>query len=163
MKLVLVAPDSLHLLGAGYQWTYLDEAEYVVDQAIKAAAARHPIDESNIVLSGFSQGASIALQLGLQHPERFPSVISWAGPWDVSMLPMGFVDKADNADERMNQRVYLLVGTQDRLAHESAEAYRALKEYGVSCELRTLNGLGHAIPRNPLKTELRALRFVMRE
>ena len=76
---------------SGYQWFDLskDDDEYILNEArlaeiilhqyIKEVKTKYNLSTSKIVLSGFSQGCMMALNLGLTSNEKFNCVIGFSG------------------------------------------------------------------------------------
>ena len=76
---ILVAPQSLNPLAGGFDWGVIEHAEYIILQAIERARREHKIDNDRIVLTGFSQGASMSFTVALRHPGLIAGVIPVAG------------------------------------------------------------------------------------
>ena len=76
---------------SGYQWFDLskDDEEYILNEArvaenvlhqfINEVKTKYNLSSSKIVLSGFSQGCMMALNLGLTSTEKFNCVIGFSG------------------------------------------------------------------------------------
>jgi predicted esterase len=144
---ILAAPSAIRPGpgGQGYTWTFRDEAEWWVLRAIERVTAEHEVDPSRLVLAGFSQGAGVALAVGLAHPERFAGILAAAGPFDEEWM---------RPPPDANLKVYLLVGQEDPAVLSSREAEAVLRADGLDVRLRVIPGLGHAFPQRAT-TELR--------
>jgi predicted esterase len=75
--LILLGPDS-----RGRTWDII-LGEYgpdvaFIDQALSYVFGRYAIDPAHVVISGFSDGASYALSLGLMNGDLFPEVIAFS-------------------------------------------------------------------------------------
>ena len=96
-------------------------------------------EPSAILLTGMSDGATYALQLGLKRPDLFPNVAAFSGMLDPSLL-------AEPPSPSNNQHIYWLHGHRDtmfpfELANESVAA---LKTKGLDVVLDEQAGLGHS-------------------
>lgn len=72
-----------------------------VDRALAAAFARCAVDPAHLAISGFSDGASYALSLGITNGDLFPRILAFSP---------GF---AAPADPRGNPRIFVSHGTRD--------------------------------------------------
>ena len=84
---------SLPLPGeGGFRWnqtlTAIEAAEQQVFDSIEAACARFRIAASQVFLAGFQCGGTMALRIGLQHPERFAGIASIGGPFPEGAAPL---------------------------------------------------------------------------
>lgn len=152
---ILVAPSALRPLGDGFNWTFRDEAEWMVLHTLERASREHNIDPGRVVLAGFSQGANVALEVGLRRPEKFAGIVAAGGHWDPEIM------KIPAEGER--PRVQLLIGAHDPWVRTFREAERALTGAGVEARLHVAAGVGHAYPRDADERLERALRFVLGE
>ena len=151
---IVAAPSGLRPGpgGQGFSWTFRDEAEWWVLRAIEKVGELHPVDPEKVILAGFSQGANVALGVGLKHPDRFAGLLPVAGQYDADRMP------APSGDA---PRVYLLMGSRDPRADSFRVAERQLVEAGLEVRLRMVPGVGHSYPRDAT-TELRkALAFLL--
>jgi len=145
------APDPCDLAPFGRQWFSLKDraASQVVaglrDAAprlastIAAAQARWGVGPGDIALVGFSQGAMMALHLGLRQPTAPGAIIALSGALvDAVRLP-----------EEITARppVLLVHGADDEVVNPAslASAERALAAVGVPVLAQLRPGLGHAI------------------
>ena len=78
---MLVAPESGRPSpqGDGYQWAGSQEPEWVILRTIERLEDQHGIDTGRVVLTGYSQGAFVALRFALKYPEKIAGVVSVAG------------------------------------------------------------------------------------
>ncbi|MEZ6242997.1 MAG: alpha/beta hydrolase-fold protein [Phycisphaerales bacterium] len=152
---IIVAPSALRPLGDGFNWTFRDEAEWMVLHTLERAAAEHTIDMDKVVVAGFSQGANMALEVGLKHPEKFAGIIATSGHWQPAIMTI--------PEEGKRPRVQLLIGGDDEWAWTFKEARGALSGAGVESRLEIVPGVGHAYPPNSDERLERALRFVLGE
>lgn len=135
---MLVVPRGQEAVGRGFGWGVVEQAEYLVLQAIERTAAERPVGP--VVLSGFSQGAGVALTLAARHPERFAGVVAVAGFFEERLAPLpelvapGF------------PRFCFLNGERDEAAANNRRAAQLLERSGAATRLRIYPGLGHEFP-----------------
>jgi len=76
----------------GFRWSQtlaaIETAEQQVFDSIDAACARYRIAEEHVFLAGFQCGGTMALRIGLQHPERFGGVASIGGSFPEGAAPL---------------------------------------------------------------------------
>jgi len=151
---ILVAPNAVRVLGGGYQWRFLDESVWLVTHTIASVAEKYAVDERKIMLTGFSQGAYIAMIAGMRQPERYCGLV----------LASGFYNPEDLAMPPLNQenppRVQFLVGSEDPSAQSYRQAIKALKAAGWNARLRVYPGVGHTFPTRRKADLKRTLGFV---
>ena len=166
----------LHVLGRGnnaYRWA----GETDVYEAIDAVKRNYRVDESRIVLRGFSMGGAGAWHLGLHDPSRWSSVEAGAGFTETIRYaklrdPSGVVRKGlhiyDAADYALNAFDVPIVGYGgeiDPQAQASKNILDALVALGVPMKTEGLvtkaqgldflrvvgKGMGHAVDRDSAK------------
>jgi phospholipase/carboxylesterase len=151
---VLAVPQGLRPVGNGFAWGDLEEAEAILDLTMKQVDKWFPVDRDRIVLTGFSQGAFLAMALGTRHQDLFAGVIPIGG---------GYLPEIDAPPEatRGSPRFYFLVGSLDQAAAQTRRAADDYEKAGYDVKLRVAANVGHTFPR-PVKRELgRALEFVL--
>ena len=153
---VLVAPTAPHLTALdGYGWGSTEEGEAIVLGAIDLMTKAHAADPSKIVLTGFSQGGTLAAGVALRHPDLFAGVIPICSVFDpataaVPLKAMPFFP-----------RFAILNGADDAEAENNRTATRLFNRVGVPVRFRLYPGVGHAFPRDR-DLELRSAgRFVL--
>ena len=145
------APDPCDLVPFGRQWFSLQDraASQVVAgvrgaaprlaATIAAAAARWGVGPGDVALVGFSQGAMMALQVGLRRDPPPAAIVAFSG---------ALVDAARLPEEIAARPPVLLVhGAEDEVVNPAslATAERALGAVGVPVLAQLRPGLGHAI------------------
>jgi phospholipase/carboxylesterase len=115
-----------------------DLADYIA-----AAVAEHHLDPSNVILSGFSNGANIAAAVLLLHPGTARGGVLFS-----SMLPV----RPDTLPDLSTTAVFMSAGRVDDMAPaDQAEALAALlTDAGAAVELRW-HDLGHGIDADQLE------------
>ena len=152
---IVAAPSALRPgpQGRGFSWTFRDEAEWWVLRALERIGADHPVDPQKVILAGFSQGANVALAVGLKYPRRFAGLLPIAGHYEAHLMP---------APAAGGPRVYLLMGDEDPFADTFRTAAEALGGAGLEVRLRMVPGLGHDYPRRATEELGEALEFLLR-
>ena len=151
---IVAAPSGLRPGpgGRGFSWTFRDEAEWWVLRALERLAAAHPVDPDRVILAGFSQGANVALEVGLRHSDRFAGLLPLAGRFEADRMPMPAAG---------GPRVYLLTGARDPGVDSFRQAERRLAGAGLDARLRVVRGMGHSYPPSATEELGRALDFLL--
>jgi phospholipase/carboxylesterase len=92
--LILLAPDSRDRTWDIILGEYGPDVAFI-DHALDYVFARYAVDPAHVVISGFSDGASYALSLGLMNGDLFPEVIAFspgfAAPAEINGAPRIYV------------------------------------------------------------------------
>jgi len=152
---ILIAPQAVTPAGRGFNWGVIEQAQYLILNAIEDARSKHNIDPKRIVLTGFSQGGGMSFTVGLRHPEMFAGVIPMAAFYDHGLTPIPAKATSDLP------RFFIMNGALDEEADNNRDAARRLEAIGAPVELRIYEGVGHALPRNRQEEIREALRFVL--
>jgi predicted esterase len=95
------------------------------------------------VLIGFSEGAFIAMQVGLHDP------VTW-NRWLIlaanDQYWWGDTEQVLHENRRRYKRVYLLTGENDEVAENTVRVGDTLKKEQIAVKVRIAPGLGHEIP-----------------
>jgi len=156
---VLVCPQGTMRMGdTAYQWGFdLDEIEKNVMKAIDAAMDGYAIDQDHVVLAGFSQGGWITWNLGLRHPDTFCGLIPVGGLY----RPEG--DGELSAHDVKKLRVFAMVGGDEQkdVIDSNRTVVGRLEKAGAKARLNLYDGVGHDFPKESLKEQVKALKFVL--
>jgi phospholipase/carboxylesterase len=150
---VLAVPQGLNPAGAGFDWGVVEQGSHLVLRAIERARMQAAVDDTRVVLAGFSNGASQAFILGLQQPETFAGIVPIAGFYDERVAPVP-------AGRRL-PRFAILNGEKDRDAANNRLGAAALEAAGGNVLLKIYPGLGHAFPPHHEQELEAALEFVL--
>lgn len=104
---------SINFDGDGGKFNDTDEAiksRDLIYQFIDEIIATYPVDEANISLLGFSQGAILSYALCLTYPEKFRNVIALSGYIDPDMITGNPLEK-----DTSNLRIYASHGSVDQV------------------------------------------------
>jgi phospholipase/carboxylesterase len=138
----------------GHQWFNLEswdkkaltpgveKAAILVTEYIRETSEHAGIDAKNIVLIGFSQGAMLAIHLGLTQPNLCNSVVAFSG--HLIQFPDQVI-----ADP---PRCILIHGEEDDVVPVELmkESHKVLKEKGITVEGYCMDNLGHSISQEGL-------------
>jgi phospholipase/carboxylesterase len=110
----------------------------LLDNFLDEMLAQRRLPDSHLALVGFSQGAMLALRLGLQRPRQMAAVVSFSGALVLDSLSFETASKPP---------VLLIHGEADPIVPfaEMTRAKEKLKARGVPVMALRRPGLGHAI------------------
>jgi phospholipase/carboxylesterase len=157
------APFRFDMAPFGYQWFSLQDFQPntrligvqgvspVVDAFIDSQLRKWRLNESDLVLIGFSQGAMMALHVGLRREEPLAGIIAHSG--------MLVGEELLAAEIRSRPPILLTHGAIDEVLPAQALplAEAALKNAGVDVEAHVMPQLGHGIDENTILLDLRFL------
>lgn len=162
------APFRFDMAPVGYQWFSIQDLETMprVDGAREAAPAlnafidselaRCGLAEDRLILAGFSQGAMMALHVGLRRAKPAAAIISHSG------MLVGAETLA--SEIRVRPPVLLTHGAADDVVPPGSlpAAKAALEAAGVPVQAEMVPGLGHGIDETTIRAALRFLAEVAR-
>lgn len=154
------APFPFDMAPFGYMWfsianlaalTRLDgvrTAAPFLDAFLDRELARHGLSEADLLLVGFSQGAMMALHVGLRRPRSPAGIISHSG--------MVVADAGFATEIRQRPPVLLTHGSADEVLPVAClpAAEAALMAARVPVEAHRIAGLGHGIDEETLRLDL---------
>ena len=147
----------------GYQWFDLtkDDPQYILKEVIKAEEKinrfiseikkEYNLKNSNICLSGFSQGCMMALNVGLTSSEKFSCIVGFSGK---------IIDKEDLEKRiKSDTKTFLIHGDQDAVVPPNSllEAKDFLIRKKIPVETHMIKNCDHHIP---IEASSLALRFI---
>jgi len=137
---------------SGFQWFDLsnDDKQYIIEQFLKAEKVIwkfikevkefYKLNNSQICLSGFSQGCMMSINLGLTADENFNSVIGFSGK---------IIDK-NHLSKRISSSTKMLLfhGDKDEIVSPSylLDAKDFLLRNKIDVEINMINDCDHHIP-----------------
>jgi predicted esterase len=130
------------------------EAQKIINATIDALRAKFHsrVQKRGNVLIGFSEGAFIAMQVGLQDQ------ITW-NRWLILGASDAYwaydVTEALDRDKRKVRRVYLLTGENDGVAQNTVRVGETLKKNKVPVKVKLVAGMGHEVPSDRMITTYR--------
>jgi phospholipase/carboxylesterase len=151
---IFLCPDGYEICSInpnGFQWFDLtkDDPSYIVDQSKKAekiiiqfideVKKEYRLNNSQICLSGFSQGCMISINLGLTGIENYNSIVGFSGK---------IIDKDDLLKRKISStKMLLLHGDIDEVVPPSSllEAKDFLIRNNVEVEINMIKNCDHHI------------------
>ena len=145
------ASESCVVNPAGYQWFDLsnEDPKYILEESKKAedillkfleeVKKKYNLKSSKIILSGFSQGCMMSINLGLISSENYNCIIGFSGK---------IIDKIDLEKRKISSTKMLLIhGELDEIVSPSSllEAKDFLIRNNVAVETRMIKNCGHHI------------------
>jgi phospholipase/carboxylesterase len=144
--------DKCEINPSGYQWFDLtrDEPEYILEQSKKAEIKlkqfieevknEYNLDNSQICLSGFSQGCMMSINLGLTSSENYNCIVGFSGK----------VINSENLIKRKTSstKMLLIHGDKDAVVSPTflLEAKDFLIRNNVEVETKLIKNCEHHIP-----------------
>ncbi len=124
----------------------------VLDAFLDEALAGHGLSDADLALVGFSQGAMLALHVGLRRRRPCAGIIAHSGKL------LG--DDVLSQEIRVRPPVLLTHGGFDEIVPVASlpAARTALSAAGVNVEAHVIPGLGHAIDETTIRLDLAFLR-----
>jgi phospholipase/carboxylesterase len=133
--IIVLAPESRGPTWDVIRGGYGPDVAFI-DQALTKIFQLHPIDPARIAVSGFSDGASYALSLGVMNGELFDHILAFSP---------GFMAPTTTAD---TPKVFVSHGIRDEVLPIDPCSRRivpALQRAGYDVEYREFDG-GHVVP-----------------
>ena len=162
-KTIFICPDgpeTCSINPTGYQWFDLnsEDEEYITKKALEAekilkkfiAEIKNEFDllNSNICLSGFSQGCMMSINVGLSEKEKFAGILGFSGK---------VINKVD-LDRRIFSKpsTLLIHGDQDEIVPpvNLLEAKDFFERNKIGIITKMIKGCGHNIPIEASSTGL---------
>ncbi len=129
--------------------------EPVLGAFLDAELARNRLTPDKLILIGFSQGSSAALNVGLRRAVPPAAIIAFAGN---GLKPDGLSRTGRHPPVLLSQG-----SEDDRVTTEGqAQAARLLKDIGAPVQTRILPGLGHGIDDRCIRLAGEAIRAAVR-
>jgi phospholipase/carboxylesterase len=133
--IVILVPESRGSTWDVIQGGYGPDVAFI-DEALSHVFRMHPIDPTRVAVSGFSDGASYALSLGVINGELFDHILAFSP---------GFMAPTQTED---TPKVFICHGVHDEvlpIAPCSRRIVPALKKAGYDVEYQEFDG-GHVVP-----------------
>ncbi len=120
-------------------------------QALREQFGRRVQTRQNILI-GFSEGAFVAMQVGLHDPNTWSRWLILAAN---DQYWFGDTEAILKEDRRKFRRVYLLTGENDEVAENTEKVGDMLKKAKIPTRVKIVPGLGHEIPADRMVTTYR--------
>ena len=167
---VFLCPDgheTCPINQVGFQWFDLsiDDQKYIITEARKSEKIltkyidqireKYALDNSQIILAGFSQGCMMSINLGLTNNEKYKSVIGFSGK---------IINKID-LQKRITSKTDILLfhGDADEVVPPSSllEAKDFLEGNKIKVEVNMIKNCAHHIPVEALSLALKYIKKIM--
>ncbi len=138
----------------GRMWGGAGDAQRVIDAAVTALREKYKgrVQLRDNVLIGFSEGAFVAMNVGLKDQKRWTR---WLILGASDQYWGGEVEEALETPHRKVHRVYLLTGEQDGVAENTQRVATMLKKLKVPVKVSLVPGMGHEVPSDKMITTYR--------
>ena len=152
---VFLCPNShekCEINPSGFQWFDLskDDEEYVLKKSLEAenmikkfieeVKSKYNLTNSNIVLSGFSQGCMMSINTGITSKDEFNCIVGFSGK----------IINKDNLQARIKNKSKLLLihGDRDEIVSSNflLEAKDFFERNKFNIQTKLINNCGHHIP-----------------
>ena len=152
---VFLCPNShekCQINPSGFQWFDLskDDEEYVLKKSLEAEniikkfieeiKSKYNLTNSNIVLSGFSQGCMMSINTGITSKDEFNCIVGFSGK----------IINKDNLQARIKNKSKLLLihGDRDEIVSSNflLEAKDFFERNKFNIQTKLINNCGHHIP-----------------
>ena len=152
---VFLCPNShekCEINPSGFQWFDLskDDDEYVLKKSLEAenmikkfieeVKSKYNLTNSNIVLSGFSQGCMMSINTGITSKDEFNCIVGFSGK----------IINKDNLQARIKNKSKLLLihGDRDEIVSSNflLEAKDFFERNKFNIQTKLINNCGHHIP-----------------
>ncbi|WP_210485336.1 alpha/beta hydrolase [Microvirga antarctica] len=156
------APDPCEGAPMGRQWfplTLRDPAEFwrgvtyaapALDSFLDAELLRHGLDASHLALVGFSQGAMMALHVGLRRRSQVAAIVGFSG---LLVMEHGKGPESLTTGTATRPPIFLTHGDSDEVLPVEMFFYskEALASAEIACQWHLSAGMGHGIDGEALR------------
>jgi predicted esterase len=130
------------------------DAQRVIDGTVEALRAKYKgkVQRRGNILIGFSEGAFIAMQVGLKDQRTWTKWLILGASeqyWGTD------VAEALDVETRKVRRVYLLTGENDSVAQNTVKVGDTLKKNKVPVKVKLVPGMGHEVPSDRMVSTYR--------
>lgn len=142
----VVCPSGPDSGTGGRSWSNgAGDAQRIIDATVNALRAKYKgkVQRRNNILIGFSEGAFVAMQVGLKDQATWSKWLILAASdqyWGGTEV------EALDKDKRKVRRVYLLTGENDGVAQNTVRVGDTLKKAKVPVMVKIVPGMGHEVP-----------------
>ncbi len=135
---------SLTMRDPHERWVGVNHAEASLQALLDSELKKRNLTNAQLALVGFSQGAMMALHVGLRRKSAPACIIGYSGAF---IMPSSTHLSQSEIDSLVKPPVLLIHGDQDEVIPISALSMSkdALAHYNIPCETHILHGIGHGI------------------
>lgn len=151
----VVCPAASATNERGRTWsTGTGDARRIINATVDALREKHGrrVQLWGNVLVGFSEGAWVAMNVGLLDQRTWNRWLILA----ASDAYWGDISEALERNKRKIKRVYLLTGERDGVAQKTVRVGEALKKMKVPVRVKLVPGMGHEVPDDKMISTYRA-------
>lgn len=154
---ILALPQSSQIMGTSkYIWNDNEKTHAELASMYSHLLSNYSVDQENILVGGFSQGATVAIDLSLNY----------------SYMPVkGFValnpDKpAEFSDSKVQEardkgiRGYIITGDKDQSYQQQNEMMDIFRQKSFGCEIDVIENWGHWFPEDLDKRIDKAIKYI---
>lgn len=157
----LVCPQGPEDRGGGARaWqNNVAAGQAIIEASTTALKAKFKgkVRSKDSVIMGFSEGAFLAMQIGLHKPERWNRWLILAAN---DQYWFGDTDALLKEKHKKIRRVYLLTGENDEVAANTLRVSDTLRAAKVPVRVKIAEGLGHELPGTKMTSFRRPLRWL---
>lgn len=142
---IVVMPQSSQMLGyKNYGWDNNELAHKEIKEVFDRVVKEYSIDTKNIVIGGFSQGATMSIDIALNH-----EYISARGFIALNPdKPKGFRKENIIKAKKNEKKGFIITGDKDTCYDEQKEIMETFKELDFQCEISVKENFGHWFPED---------------
>jgi predicted esterase len=152
----LVCPQGPEDRGGGARsWMNgVPAAKEIMDATVQALREKHKrrVQTRHNILIGFSEGAFIAMQVGLRDPVRWNRWLILAAN---DQYWFGDIEPLLQDDKKKLRRVYLITGENDQVVENTQRVGDLLRHHKIPVKVKIAPGVGHEIPGDRMITSYR--------
>lgn len=139
---------------------FLTHAVELCDRVVDEASEGGRLGRDHIVLVGFSQGACLAVEYALQHPQRCGAIIVFTG----ALIGPPDMEWSGSAETLQGMRVLLTGSDVDEWISEEQTRHtaRVLTDLGADVRFRIYPGRPHVVSEAELEEARELLRTLLR-
>ncbi len=154
---ILVAPQGgMATSDTDYHWGDADKAAAQIEKALEKARQSHSIDESRMVLAGFSQGGTMAVQVACRPTQPWRGVVCVAGAY----LQLSGELLTHAGQQKLT--IVNLVGEKDeRVLRTMRDAQAPFEQAGCTFAVQLFPDVAHDYPPQRTEELTRALRVAL--
>lgn len=142
---ILAMPQSSQVLSSSsFMWTNPEISHKDIKETYEKMVREYVIDENNIIVGGFSEGAMRTLDIALNH--NYIPVKGF-----IALCPdKPEIFKEDNIRMAIDNGIkgVILTGDKDGCYDEQKEIMNTFKEVGLKCEIVVKDDFGHWFPED---------------
>lgn len=139
---LLVVPRAVRPAGSGFTWADTNETELLTRNALRHAASQGYSIDRPLIVSGFSEGANMALELVMNEDFRLIGAITFGAEFTPRLAK-----KLDEARVEP-RRIFMVIGSLDPSRNSNFEAEQKFQARRWPVGLRIIEGLGHDYPES---------------